>query len=807
MFKNYLLTAIRNIYKQKAYSLINLLGLTIGITSAIIIVLYIQYELSYDTFHPDADRIYRVVEVIDPSEESSSLPHPARHMIENEFPHFIEATAGLFDFQLQTHTLQYKDEATGKQFLYNEPQLFFADSNIFDVFSIGVITGDPEKSLYAPNSIAITESAVERYFGDQNPIGKEMILMGGVPVTITAVLEDCPQNSHFHYEFLVSMSTLRTAFGFGNNQNWYWNPVWSYIKLKEGVSPEQLEEQFPAFVKKYFHPSIIDKTSLYLQSLTDIHLHSHIDFEIEANSDISLIYIFGVIALFIIVIASINFINLATARSMNRAREVGVRKVMGAYKLHLILQFLSESVILTIVALLLAAPLLSLVTPLLNNFAGIDLTFNPFDNVILIVSMLAVIVFVGILAGLYPAVYLSSFQPVKVLKGSVNKGETGAAFRKALVVFQFAISIILIIGTLLAFEQLDFMRNTYLGFNKDHVVAIYSANNPIVRQYDEFKDRLMQNSNIQSVSGADFIPGSATQTSSYLFEDQPEEILLPSYFVRKDFEKTLQLEFLAGRPFSDEFPTDDSLAVVVNETFIKEYNYGTPEEALGKIVNRTAPFAYQQRIVGVVKDFHFVPLRQPINPLIIGIPPFPGMKIFFTNFIFARISPDNMRETIAFIEDVHKEMVPDRPFDYRFVDAELDKQYKSEDTLGKVAGIFSGMAIFVACLGVIGLTSFTTQQRTKEIGIRKTLGASGVNIVGLLSKEFMLLIVVANAVAWPIAYYLVNNWLEGFAKRIDVGLVAFIIAAFAAFGIAFMSMLYQTLKAAMMNPVNSIKHE
>lgn len=807
MIKNYLLIAFRNLIKHKGYAFINLFGLAIGIALSVIIMLYIQDELSYDTYHKKADRIYRVVQIIEPAEESSSLPFPARGMLINEFPAMIEETAGLFNFQSNTLAFTYKDKEDGKIVQFNEPNVFLADSNIFNVFDIPFIQGDPNTALSTPNSVVLTKDAAQKYFQDENPIGKTLYFEFNQTLTVTGVIENCPSNSHFTYDILVSMTTLRNIWGNLQETNWYWNPVWSYVVLKEGVSKEQVESKLDDFVNKYFHDAIKKLTTLYLQPLTDIHLHSNIDYEIEANSDISLIYIFGGISFFVIIIASINFINLSTARSMNRAREVGVRKVMGAFRKQLIGQFISESLLLTVIAILLAAPLITLLLPFLNGIAGKDLVFNPLTNMTLNLLMVALIIIIGILAGMYPAFYLSSFQPVRVLKGSISKGEKGLLFRKILVISQFAISIFLIIITLIAYEQIGFMRNAHLGFNKEEIIVIPADRSSIAVRYDEFRDRLLQHSGVKEVSASDFVPGTSSNTSSYIIEGYPEDTMVNTMFVRINFPETLEIPIVAGRSFSKIFPRDDSLSVLVNESFIKQYDMKSPEEAIGKKVYGSGLLGSQSRIVGVMKDFHYAPLRQPINPVVVRIAENPGQKIFMTKNILIRISTDKLQDVLAFIETQFSDMAKDRPFEFKFLDEELDKQYKSEKTLGQVSASFSVIAIIIACLGLVGLSSFSTQQRTKEIGIRKALGASVSGIITLLSKEFLTLVLLANLLAAPLAYYAVNSWLDNFANKITLSPAPFIIAALITFVIAFLSMGYQTLKAALVNPVKSLKYE
>jgi len=807
LLKNYFFIALRNILKHRIYSLINIIGLAVGITYTILILLYVTDEISYDRFHSKSDRIYRVIEFIDPAERSSSLPFPTSQALVTDFPNLIESSVRLFNFQASTLAMEYRPE-NGQPVQFNEPNIFLADSTFFEVFDFKLAQGNVKEVLNKPLSILLTQEMANKYFGNENPVGKILRFEGQTDMTVTGVLENTPTNSHFQFDFLISFSSLnQLGIGPGINQNWYWNPCWTYIVLKEGIKPEELESKFKDFVQKYFHPAIKDQTRLALQPLNDIHLYSHLDYEIETNSDVTLVYIFAIIAVFILVIAGINFINLATARSMKRAREVGVRKVMGALPNQLIGQFLAESVLFSLFAIILAIPFVYMFLPGLNALAHKEIAFTFITNGYFWAALLLIVILVGLVGGIYPAMFLSSFQPVKVLSGKIGKIGSGATLRILLVVAQFAISGILIIGTIITYNQLQHLRKANLGFDKEQVVLIPIQRSPIVFQYDQFKDRILRNENIISASVSNMVMGTETQTASYVFEGQAKDIMISTYYTEPDFGKTLGMTILAGRDFSYEYAdtANGEGGVIINESFLKLSDWKTPEEAINKRVSGT--LEGDMKIIGVVKDFHYTSLRQPIAPFLFVMQPNPQGRLFARAFVYVRIKPEGFENAMADIENIFKEFVPSRPFDYLFLDERIDNLYKAEDSLGKVATVFSFMAIFVACLGLFGLSSFTAEQRTKEIGIRKVVGASVGTIVMLLSKQFLILVAVANLIAWPAAYYVMNLWLSNFQTQIKIDISPFIIAAVFTFVIAFATMSFQAIKAAQTNPVKSLKYE
>jgi len=573
MFQNYIKVALRNLAKHKGYSFINVFGLAIGISAFVLILLYVQDEISYDRYHEKSDRIYRIVELIEGAEESSSAPFPTGQTLASDFPHLVEKSVRFFNMQAPTLAMSYSPPS-GDIVRFNESRFFFTDSTVFDVFDFDIIVGNPAKILSLPNTIVVTRSTAKKYFGDEDPIGKILKFENQqtLDFEVVGVIEDVRANSHFKFDFLASLMTLNQFSREGEFQgnNWFWNPCWTYILLPENVNPEVLEEQFPAFVDKYFPPNIKADVKLWLQPLNDIHLTSRLDFEIGPNSDIAYVYIFSAVAFFILLIACINFMNLATARSSQRAREVGMRKAVGAERIQLISQFLGESMVLALFGLLVAIPLIYSALPVLNSFANKALVFAPLNNGLLVVSLIVVVISVGTLSGLYPAFYLSAFQPSHVLKGTLSVGRASAAtiLRKGLVATQFGISILLIIGTVAAYNQLDFLRNKKLGFDKERVVMVPIQLTSIHPRYKAFKAEELQHSRILSMTVLEDIPGSKYQTNNYQLEGKTESQQFPRMVVHDDLVKTLGMELAAGRAYSEDFPADSAESIMVNEAFV-----------------------------------------------------------------------------------------------------------------------------------------------------------------------------------------------------------------------------------------------
>lgn len=809
MFQNYLKVALRNLTKHKGYSFINIVGLAIGVACFVLIMLYVQDERSFDRYHSNADQTYRIVEIIEGAEESASQPFPVAETLKNDYDDLVASTARFFNLQAPSVTLSYEPPGAEPR-RFNEPRFFFTDSTVFDVFDFVLVRGNPATVLAEPNTILLTESMVEKYFGAEDPIGKTIQFSGqfNINFEVVGVLQDTPKNSHFEFDFLASMATMDAFSPNGRFQgtNWYWNPVWTYITLAPNADPATLEAQFPGFVEQYFPEQIKSQVRLYLQPLTDIHLHSRLDFEIRPNSDAAYVYIFSAIAFFVLLIACINFMNLTTARSAKRAREVGMRKVMGAVHGQLIRQFLGESTLLAVLGVLVAIPMIYGALPVLNAFSGKALAFDPVSNVLLVFGLLALAFLIGGLSGLYPAFFLAAFRPAQVLKGTIKVGSADAAtwFRKGLVVTQFTISIVLIVGTVIAFQQLDYLRNKKLGFDKEQVVFIPTQLTNFTQQYRAFKSEALQHTNIRSLTVVEDVIGKKYQTETYQPEGRTDPQQFPRLTVHDDFIETFGLTMAAGRGFSEAFPADSSESILINESMVQTLDWGSAEEAIGKRIQLRNQ---NRRVVGVVQDYHYASLHQAIGPFVIERYFNPGQFSFFGRYAAVRIAPNDVSGTLAYLEGLWNRMVPNRAFEYFFLDDDLDALYKAEMTLGNVATAFSFLAIFVACLGLFGMASYTTEQRTKEIGVRKVMGATVPSIVMLLSQESVKLVGVAFVIACPVAFFAINTWLQSFAFQTSLGVVPFVIAGALVLAIAWLTVSLQTVKAALVNPAQSLQYE
>jgi len=808
MLRNYFKIALRNLLKYKFISGINLFGLTVGLTCCLLILAYIINELSYDKYHPGAKNIYRVERTFMNPEtgalslELGSVAPPFAPFLLNDFKEIKKLTRLLSNGNT---SFKYDDK------IFNEQNVYFADENLFSIFKVEVLRGNPAKALNDPYSVMLSQEIAKKYFGNDDPLIKEVRLDNQLTCKVTGVYKAFPANSHLHPSVMISFNTLRDSAVYGERglrENWGNNSFLTYIELPENYDPKKMEAQFPAFQNRHIpqdgdskvKPS--DYSRLSLKKMTDIHLFSHTDYEAEENGNIKRVYIFSAIALFILLIGCINYMNLSTARSLLRAKEIGVRKVVGAKRPELIAQFLSESVLLSWVATFLAFGLTWLALPWLNKLSGQQLAIETLLNWKIIAPILLVPFVVGILAGLYPALFLSSFQPIKVLKGYMKVGGANVSLRKMLVVVQFSISIILIIATAVVFQQLRYMQGKSLGFSKDHVVNLNYASS-LNDSYEAFKTELLANSSIQSVSRSSRIPsgrlldamGSQINNGDSL---APTKADIKFVVADEGFVPAFGLKTVAGRNFSKEFGLDTS-SFVVNEAAVKVLGLKSAQDAIGK------QFAYGNRkgqLVGVINDFHFESLHQRILPMVF----FMSANNRYSN-LSVKIAGNNVPGALAHIEKVWKKFLPESPYDYTFLDSRFERLYESEQRQGTIFTVFACIAIFIACLGLLGLSAFAISQRVKEIGIRKVLGADTGNIVGLLSKDFLKLVIVAAIIAFPVAWLMMNKWLEDFAYRVDIAWWIFLIAGIIAAFVAFATISFQAIKAAHANPVKSLRTE
>ena len=795
---------LRNIFKRKVYSLITILGLAIGLASFILIMMYVLDELSYDRYHSKADRIHRVCMIYDfggVGENSASQPFPVAFTLKSEFPDMISEVTRVFNFQSKRNLISYED------LHFNEKRFFFADSTFFDIFDHQFVKGDPSTALDEPFSVVITEKAAKKYFAGADPMGKVLKFENNVPLKVTGVIREVPRQSHFVFDFVASMGSVRSIYRAGLPQSWVWNPCWTYILLNENVKAGELENNFPAFVKNYFYDAEKENITLYTQPLTHIHLSSRLDYEIEPNSNKTYVVILIIIAIFILVIAAINFMNLATATSGTRAREIGIRKVSGAYKTQLILQFLGECLFLTLISLIIALLLIEIALPWFRDFTGKEVDLSLLLKPVNLFMLLILVILTGVISGIYPAFYLSSFKPINILRRNPELDIRGGMARKVLVVFQFMISITLIIGTIYIFKQLRYLRNTELGFKKENVLLIPVNRTGIIAKYESFRNEILNHPNIERVTAMDDIIGAAHNTHEFRTREvaDTEWRFYPALVVRHDFVKTMEIEIVAGRDYNEENQTDPVKGMLINEAMVKHQGWESNEAALGE---KFHSLHGEENVIGVFRDFQPTSLHEGSGPFVLNMKENPGEINYFTNYLVIRLGGGDLNETLKFLEQKWMEFENHRPFDYSMLDEEIAALYKDEENLGMLSLIFTFLILFVAALGVFGLAAFMAEKRVREISIRKVLGASVANIFILLSSEFVKLIVAATLLAWVATYFLLNDiFLPQFTVRTNIEGWLFILGGLGALSIAMMITSYRAIMASRANPAETLKYE
>jgi len=798
MLKNYLKIALRNLLRYKGYSLINITGLAVGIACCLLILLYVQDELSYDRYHQKADQIYRLVTEVQTQSETNYQANSSATMgsaLRAEFPEVLDVVR----FMPAEMLVRYGNNQ------FQEENVFYADSSVFTVFSFALIEGDPRTALKEPFSIVLTKKSAQKYFGEGNPIGQILIIDNQSAFKVTGVLAEVPRQSHFVFDMLVSFSTGAELFP--HRLDWFSFAYYTYLLLPKRFDTATLEAKLPAFLDRQIGTRLRQYGMNYvlsLQPLRQIYLRSNRLAEIGPVSNVARLYIFSAVAIIVLLIACINFMNLVTARSSKRAKEVGLRKVIGAQRTQLAGQFLGESILLSFVALFFALGLCEALLPAFNTLSGKEMSLNLMQNWSYALLLLGLTFFVGILAGGYPALILSGFQSAVVLKGSFRSTRRGIALRRCLVVFQFAISVVLIIATAMVYSQLDFLRKQNLGFNKEQMLVIdFWGDEEVKQQFEMVKRELAMHPSVVNGSFSSNVPGSGIITWYTVVEienGKMRESNLEALLVDHDFLKNYGMEIVAGRAFSAEFATDMREAFIINETAVTRLGWTSAEQAIGKRIEQIGA-RKQGRIIGVVKDFHYESLHQQVTPLSMHIMP----DRF--SYLSLRIKTEDVVQTVAGLKQTWEKLVPNRPFEYFFLDESLDQQYRADEQFGQVFGVFAILAISIACLGLFGLASFTAEQRFKEIGIRKVLGASVTGIVGLLSKEFLALVALANIMAWPIAYYSMSRWLQDFVYRVEVSWWLFVLAGGLALLIALLTVGTQAMKAALANPVEALRYE
>jgi putative ABC transport system permease protein len=818
MLLNYFKIAFRYLLRNRLTAGINIGGLALAMTAAILIYLYVEDELSFDRFHTNADRIHRVTRIFYDADGNANLhlasvAPPIGPLLKNDFA----------DIERMARTIQFSTvvglEENGELTSFNENNVYLAEPDLFKIFDIAVLSGNPANDFKRPLTVMLSRNTAQRYFNDVNIIGKRLRLDNSLDLEVTGVFEDFPKQTHWHPDFLISFVTLENDNVYGRTAletNWGNNAFSTYLLLSPDTEPKKLEEQFPVFLDKHFGtyaranygvPADFvasRSTRLTLQKVTDVHLRSQLDDELEVNGNINTIYVMSVIGIFIVLIACFNFINLSTARATKRAKEVGLRKVVGAARKQLIVQYLSESVVIAFLSLALSILMTTVAIEWLNQFSEKELVLNVLASGELLVGLIGFAVLVGVLAGIYPAFIVSGFMPALVLKGQQGSVHGKGQLRRLLVVAQFSISIVLIIATATMYQQLSFLNTRDLGYNRSQLITLpyYDA---LTEQYDAFYNEVLSSSAIKSVGLSSRIPTGRlldSQGSARVMKGDSlvnTGVDIKNVGIDEEFFDTYSIALVAGRNFSKNIPTDDSLAFIVNEAAVRAFGWASAEEGIDK------DFLYggvKGKLIGVVSDFHFESLHQKVIPIV-----FMHTNQGGVNVLSVKLNEASAKSGIAHLEKIWKETLPGRPFEYQFMDDRYARLYEAEQKAGLLFMLFSGFAIFIACLGLFGLATYNTLQRVKEIGIRKVLGASVPGILSLLSKEMVWLIVIANAVAWPVAWYFMSQWLSGFAYSVELSVAVFLLSGIAATLVALGTVSFQTIRAANGNPVQSLRAE
>lgn len=794
MIRNFFTTALRNMTRQKGYTLLNIVGLTIGIASTLFILLYLNHELSYDTYHEHADNVYRISSQITEPDNSfkwAVTQFPLGMALKQEYPEveqyvrFIGQGRSLFEI--------------GEKRLY-ERKIMYVDSTVFEVFSFDMLAGDKKTALFAPNSIVLNRSVAEKFFGSVGEaMDKTLKIDGEDEMKVTGVFEDMPSRSHIIVNAMISSNTLpqRPA-------NWGSFGIYTYVKLVPGSDPIAFEGKLEEVITKYV-ATIFDQFDITVKysllPIKTIHLHSDFEGEPEPVGNMNYIYLFAAVGIFMLLIACINYMNLATARSAKRAREVGIRKVLGSWRIHLIGQFLAESVLLTLISMALSLLLIFILLPTLNSLLDLSLDFSLLFQPLLLLSILGILVLVGIIGGSYPAFFLSSFQPASVLKGSLHRIKGNVPLRKILVVTQFAISLAMLICTGIVYDQLNFLQEKDLGFTQDQVIR-FGLNQPGSREkWPVLREKLLQHPGVIQAGTANSSPGLGYSKQLWTVENKDgvlEQKGMDHYYMDYDFVSTLEMEIVEGRNFSREIVTDTSTGVLVNEAMVKRMSWDNP---IGKRFQfdgqDSTAFSY---VIGVVKNYHHQSLYNPIEPMLFR----PNLN---NGNVHVRIRPDNPEETVDAIKQTWAETFPTIPFEYVYLDTEFQAQYEEDQRRSKVFSSFALLTIIIACLGLLGLASFSAEQRTKEIGVRKVIGASVQQLLILLTKDFVILLGIASLIAFPVAWYLMKGWLEDFAYATEISWLTFVGALIITLVITILTTTYHAYKAATANPVEALKYE
>jgi len=837
MIKNYFKTTLRNAGRNPVYTFINVAGLAAGLAVCLIIGLFVQSELSYDRFHEEVDLIYRVVqEEVEGNGLVSSGPQMGLKL-EEDFPQ-IETVMRLIDGGSgygSRALISHEDEAAGEIKRFNEEGFLYADPEFFSFFSFPLTRRSAEDVLSRPGTVVVTESTARKYFGSDDPVGKTLLLGNRFPLEVTGVATDPPEHSHLDFNFVASYRTFYANQGIPEEvDSFWWPPTHTYLKLHPDASAAALDEQLPAFTQRYRDADDASRLTPRLQPLTEIWLGPNYNGQQQAGGSMAYIYLFSAVAVFILVLACVNFVNLATARAGKRAREVGVRKAAGAARNQLVTQFLAESIVLSFAALALAFLVAELLLPFFNSIAAKQVAI-PYGDGVFWILILIVVVMTGLAAGAYPALYLSGFRPALAVKSTTSQWARGAGLRKVLVVFQFTVSMVLLAGTAVVYQQLQYTNQARMGFDKEHVVMLSGnglsgeENEP---RYETLRSELLSQAGVTQVTAASHRPGSSSG-SIYVWEAEglpPEpNRQFPAQFVGEDFFGMLEVNMVAGRPLRADDPADigssrsrtdqdiqtdilENRAIVINETAARRMGW-TPQKALGKQMrfyiteNNNIYQDYRGSVVGVVKDYHTASLHEPIGPVAYMAVKSAGGDYLALNHILVRLTPGNTEQAMQTLEQVWNSVVPERPFEATFLEENLDNLYRKEIRMGKLITAFTVLAVFIACLGLFGLAAYTIENRIKEIGVRKILGATISQIITLISIDFVKLVMAGFMIATPVAWIVVNQWLQNFVYSVDVEWQVFGWVGLAALALALITVSWQSVKAALMNPVNSLRSE
>lgn len=802
MYLNYIKIAVRNIKKSKVYSLINISTLALGIVCGLLIFMFINEELSFDNYHKDGDQVFRVYEEISSPTATklyAPIAWPVAPTLLKEYSQ-VKYSARIYTYS-STKLVKYKENN------FYEPNFIYGEEDIFNILTFNFIQGNPKTALSQPNTVVLTKTIADKYFIDENPINK-LLKINGADFTVTGVIEDLPYNTHLKFQMIASLITIENERWWGN---WYGTECYTYIKLLPNVNPTQFASQIKTIGNNYIAESVRQRGKFhrfYLQRVSDIHFNPELSFEMEPPGNIFTIILFSIIGFFVLLIASLNYMNLATAKSLCRAKEVGLRKVVGGNKRQIATQFYCESIIFTFISIITALIIALILLPYFNELSGTLFKYSDLFKLEILAGLLIIGLFIGLVAGSYPALFISSFKPVAVLGGSFKKSKKGSSIQKAIVIFQFSLSLLLIIGTSVIYRQISFMQTEKLGFSKEQKLIIPIRGGASIREnYEQIKNTLKQNPNIWNVTASSTVPGNIfssfnvkTIQHSFQFDDG-----LNHLFIDPDFITTYDIELLAGRDFQHNISDDKSdwdkrTNFIINASAAKAFGMIDPQDAIGLQI-KSGLGAIEGEIIGVTKNFHYKGLQTSVEPLIISW--FPTRY----NYLTLLISTKNISGTIDYIKEKWEELYPNSLLAYSFLDEDFDNLYSSERQTAQITTSFTIIGIFIACIGLLALVSLIVEQRRKEIGIRKVLGSSTSNIVILFNKEFIKWILISNAIAWPIAYWLMNSWLSDFAYRIQLTLDIFLYAGILSILIAVTTVSWQTIKASLVNPVKSLKCE